>query len=168
MQFRTMRRSRQLLSKEESEAVLKRGSHGVLACLGDGDYPYAVPLNYVYYEEKIFLHSAREGHKVDAILRHPKVCFTVVDEDTIVAAQYTSYFRSVIVFGQASVVEGLLWEKAFLAMADKYCASQPVAQRIEKTKACSQTLGIVIEIEHCTGKEAIEFVQAKTDTALVP
>jgi len=102
MQFRTMRRSRQLLSQEESESVLKRGSHGVLACLGDGDYPYAVPLNYVYYEGKIFLHSAREGHKVDAILRHPKVSFTVVDEDTIVPAQYTSCFRSVIVFWKGS------------------------------------------------------------------
>src|SRR5574344_2159951 len=98
MQFRTMRRSRQLLSHEESEAVLKRGSHGILACLGDGDYPYAVPLNYVYYDGKIFLHSAKEGHKVDAILHHPKVSFTVVDEDTIIGKAYTSYFRSVIVF----------------------------------------------------------------------
>ena len=163
-----MRRSRQLPSQEESESVPKRGSHGVLACLGDGDYPYAVPLNYVYYEGKIFLHSAREGHKVDAILRHPKVSFTVVDEDTIVPAQYTSCFRSVIVFGKAAPVEGQLWRKAFLAMADKYCASVPVAQRIEKTEACHQALGIVIEIEYCTGKEAIEFVQAKADPALLP
>jgi len=166
MQFRTMRRSRQLLSHEESEAVLKRGSHGILACLGDGDYPYAVPLNYVYYDGKIFLHSAKEGHKVDAILHHPKVSFTVVDEDTIIGKEYTSYFRSVIVFGKASHAEGRAWKDAFLAMADKYCASQPIAERIEKVETCSQALIIVIEIEHCTGKEAVEYVRAKSDTAL--
>ncbi len=166
MEFRPMRRSRQLLGTEECEAVLKRGSHGILACLGDGDYPYAVPMNYVYHQGAIFLHSAREGHKVDAIRRHPAVSFTVVDEDTIIAAEYTSYFRSVLVFGKASVVEGELWEKAFLAMVDKYCACQPVAEQKAKADNCRQALGIVIKIEHCTGKEAVELARARTNAGL--
>lgn len=167
MEFRAMRRNGQLLSKEDTESVLRKGSHGILACLGDGDYPYAVPLNYLYYEGKIYLHCAREGHKVDAILYHNKVSFTVVDEDTIVEKEYTSYFRSVIVFGKASLVEGEPWKKAFLAMTDKYCVSQPIQERIVKIETCHQALGIVIEIEHCTGKEAIEFIRAKkADPAL--
>lgn len=160
MQFRAMRRSNQALSMEVVEAVLKRGSHGILACHGDEGYPYAVPLNYVYHNGKIYLHSAREGHKVDAILNNSKVSFTVVDEDTIVGNEYTSYFRSVICFGKASLIEGEAWQQAFLAMADKYCAGQPIQERIGKTKACNQALGIVIEVEHCTGKEAIEYVRA--------
>ena len=71
-----------------------------------------------------------------------------------------------IVFGKASIAEGRAWKDAFLAMADKYCASQPIAERIEKVETCSQALIIVIEIEHCTGKEAVEYVRAKSDTAL--
>lgn len=47
--FREMRRSKQMLSMEEAAAVMERCTNGVLACLGDEDYPYAVPLNYVYF-----------------------------------------------------------------------------------------------------------------------
>lgn len=41
--FREMRRKRQQLSREDCEAVLRRGTHGVLALTGDGGWPYAVP-----------------------------------------------------------------------------------------------------------------------------
>lgn len=60
--FREMRRMKQLLPMEETEAVMHRCSNGVLACMGDGGYPYAVPLNYVYYDGKIYFHSAKAGH----------------------------------------------------------------------------------------------------------
>ena len=99
--FREMRRIKQLLSMEETEAVMNRCTNGVMACIGDEGYPYAVPLSYVYYNGKIYFHSAKAGHKVDAILKNPKVSFTVIDEDTIVSKEYTSYFRSAIAFGKA-------------------------------------------------------------------
>ena len=51
--FREMRRKRQLLSKEDTQKVLYQGTSGVLAVSGDDDYPYAVPLSYVYDGEKI-------------------------------------------------------------------------------------------------------------------
>ena len=46
--FREMRRKRQLLSREDSVRILQEGTSGVLALLGDEEYPYAVPLSYVY------------------------------------------------------------------------------------------------------------------------
>ena len=48
--FRNMRRGRQALPEAESLAILARGSHGVLAVLGDEGWPYAVPLNYLWHE----------------------------------------------------------------------------------------------------------------------
>ena len=39
--FRPMRRKRQLLSEEQSIAVLQRQTAGVLAVSGDDGYPYA-------------------------------------------------------------------------------------------------------------------------------
>ena len=42
--FKEMRRRKQLLSAEDSAAVLNRGTSGVLALLGDDGYPYAVSL----------------------------------------------------------------------------------------------------------------------------
>ena len=97
--FREMRRGKQLLSQQDTDLVLHRGSNGILACLGDEDYPYGVPVSYVYHKGKIYFHSAKAGHKIDALKKSPKVSLTVVDEDTIVSAEYTSYFRSVIAFG---------------------------------------------------------------------
>ena len=65
--FRPMRRFKQQLSKEECEEILNNCKSGVLAVIGDSGYPYAVPLSYVYFNDKIYFHCAKEGHKVDAI-----------------------------------------------------------------------------------------------------
>lgn len=99
--FREMRRKKQVLSLEENIAVLNRGTSGVLAVSGDDGYPYAVPLSYVYHDNTLFFHCAKTGHKLDAIARNEKVSFCVIDKDDVVSAEYTSYFRSVIVFGRA-------------------------------------------------------------------
>ena len=62
-----MRRKRQQLSEEESIRILQKSTAGTLALLGDNDYPYAVPISYVYNKGKLYFHSALSGHKVDAI-----------------------------------------------------------------------------------------------------
>ncbi|MDD4445890.1 MAG: pyridoxamine 5'-phosphate oxidase family protein, partial [Eubacteriales bacterium] len=116
--FREMRRIRQLMSAEETQKVLDRCTNGILACQGDDDYPYAVPLSYACANGKIYFHSAKTGHKVDAILKNPKVSFTVVDEDTIVSAEYTTYFRSVIAFGRARIAEDEERLEGFRARGD--------------------------------------------------
>lgn len=102
--FREMRRKRQLLSKEDTQKILYQGTSGVLAVSGDDGYPYAVPLSYVYDGEKIYFHSAKSGHKLDAIVKNPKASFCVIDQDNIVPDEYTTYFRSVIVFGTIHIL----------------------------------------------------------------
>lgn len=160
--FREMRRGKQLLSGEDTRAVMERCTNGVLACLGDEDYPYAVPVSYVYFNDKIYFHSAKAGHKTDAITKNPKVSFTVIDEDTIVSKEYTTYFRSVIAFGKARIVEGDEWLEAFKALVEKYSGDQPEEAKHKEITGCTQSNVIAIDIEHITGKEAIEHVRAKT------
>lgn len=70
--FREMRRIKQLLSAVDTIAVMERYTNDILACLGDKDYPYAVPLSYVHFNGKIYFHSVKAGHKIDAIMKHPK------------------------------------------------------------------------------------------------
>ena len=159
--FREMRRSKQLLSSEDTAVVMDRCTNGVLACLGDEDYPYAVPVSYVYFNNKIYFHSAKAGHKVDAIVKNPKVSFAVVDEDTIVSKEYTSYFRSVIAFGKARIVEGDERVEAFAALVEKYSGDQPAEAKHKEISGCTQANIIAIDVEHITGKEAIEYVNAK-------
>ncbi len=79
MIFREMRRKKQELPQQEVLDILHRGTSGVLALLGDNDYPYAVPISYVYDNGKIYFHSAKSGHKIDAVQRTAKASFCVID-----------------------------------------------------------------------------------------
>ena len=104
-QFRAMRRKRQQLSEEESIGILQKATAGTLALLGDGGYPYAVPISYVYADGKLYFHSALSGHKVDAIKNCDKASFCVIEKDDVQPAKYTTFFRSVIAFGRIHIIE---------------------------------------------------------------
>lgn len=159
--FREMRRCKQLLSIEDTIAVMGRCTNGVLACLGDEGYPYAVPISYVYFNDKIYMHSAKAGHKIDAITKNPKVSFSVIDEDTIVSEKYTTYFRSVIAFGKARIVDGDERLEALEALVEKYSGDQPEEAKRKEITECTQAYIIAIDIDHITGKEAREYVSTK-------
>ena len=83
MEFRPMRRVRQQLTTEDCEEILRSATSGTLAVLGDGGYPYAVPLSFVYADGIIYFHSAKSGHKIDAIKNHDKASFCVIAKDEI-------------------------------------------------------------------------------------
>lgn len=158
--FRPLRRKKQLLSSEETEKILITRTHGILSVLGDDDYPYGVPLSFVYSEGKIYFHSAKSGHKIDALLRHPKVSFTVVDQDVIVPESFTTYFRSVIVFGKARLVEGNEIYLALQALAEKYSPDE-TQEALDRELASGLPAIVAIDIDHLSGKEAIELVRAR-------
>ena len=160
--FREMRRKKQALSFEECAAVLNRGTSGVLAVAGDEGYPYAVPLSYVYSGSRIFFHCAPSGHKLDAIARNEKVSFCVVDRDQVVSEEYTTYFRSVIVFGKARILtkEGEK-RRAFMALAEKYSPHEEQGRLNELEKTFGHVCLVELQIEHMSGKEAVELVRAK-------
>ena len=71
--FPAMRRAKQALSPQECQAILERGRTCILAVSGAEGYPYAVPLNYVYQDGKLYFHCAKQGQKLDAIRQNPKV-----------------------------------------------------------------------------------------------
>lgn len=161
--FREMRRKKQALSLEENIQVLKRGTSGVLAVSGDDDYPYAVPLSYVYHDNKIFFHGAKNGHKLDAISRNEKVSFCVIDKDQVVQDKYTSYFRSVIVFGKTRILEDDAEKrKAIEILTARYSPDQEKTHQLQAIeKEYSRVCVIELAIEHMSGKEAIGLVRAK-------
>ena len=161
--FREMRRKKQVLSKEECELVLERGTSGVLAVLGEGGYPYAVPLSYVYADGKIVFHCAKQGHKLDAIAKNDKVSFCVVDLDDIQPERYTTYFRSVIAFGRARVLEEEEKRAAIEALAAKYTPDDPEGRKQEIEREYRALCVVAIEIDHLSGKEAIDLVRKKKE-----
>lgn len=163
--FREMRRKRQALSPQENAAILQKGLSGVLALSGDNGYPYAVPINYVYDDGKIYFHCAKNGHKLDAIQKNAKASFCVIDQDKIVPEEYTTYFRSVIVFGQIRVMKDEQEKRAAIEkLAIKYAPKDTAAGRENAINREWQPLCMLeMCIEHMTGKEAIELVKKKQE-----
>lgn len=161
--FREMRRKGQILSPEECAAVLDRGTSGVLALSGDDDYPYAVPLSYVYDGAKLYFHCAQTGHKLDAIRRNAKASFCVVDQDQIVPEEYTTYFRSVIVFGKMRVLTDEGEKRAAIEkLAVKYApADTEAGRRMAIERDWKPLCMLEMSIDHMSGKEAIELVRQK-------
>lgn len=158
-----MRRNNQLLSGEEAIKILEQGTNGVLAVLDEEGCPYAVPLSYVYCDGRIYFHSARSGHKITAIQGCEKASFCVVDKDEIVPEEFTTYFRSVIAFGRIHILEDENEKRAALMkLAMKYSYKMGEEGCLaEMNKSFPAVTVLELEIEHMTGKEAIELVRAK-------
>ena len=161
-EFRPMRRFKQQLPQEEAERLLMSATSGVLAVNGDNGYPYAVPISYVYANGKIYFHSALSGHKIDAIRNDSKVSFCVINQDEIVPQEFTTYFKSVIAFGKAKIIEDDAEKmKALRLLAARYSDNTVTPQMTDKEIAggFKRLLMVEITIEHLTGKESIELVR---------
>lgn len=163
MEFRQMRRECQQLSQAECVEIMERNTAGVLAVSGDGGYPYAVPLSYVYVDGKIIFHCAKSGHKLDAIMREEKASFCVIDQDQIVPEKYTTYYRSVIAFGRVRALETESEiREAIEPLAKKYHPQGSAeGQRREIDGAMPRLCMLRLDVEHMTGKAAIELVKER-------
>ena len=159
-ELREMRRKRQQLAEEESIAILQKATAGTLALLGDNEYPYAVPISYVYADGRLYFHSALSGHKVDAIRKCDKASFCVIEQDDVQPKKYTTFFRSVIAFGRIHIIED---EQEKLKMArmlgNRYNPNDDESLQKELEQGLSRMLMIRYDIEHLTGKEAIELMR---------
>ncbi|MBR1931120.1 MAG: pyridoxamine 5'-phosphate oxidase family protein [Lachnospiraceae bacterium] len=152
--FRKMRRFRQQLSEEECIAILKKEPRGVLAVLGDEDYPYTVPIDF-YYDEtdgRIYFHGAKEGHKVDAVRKHDKVSFCVFDEGFRKEGDWALNIKSVVVFGRLHIVED--YDRTIEIARNLGLKYYPDAESVEEEirKAADRVMCLALTPEHMTGK----------------
>jgi len=160
--FREMRRNKQILSTEAAKKILREGDFGVLALSGDDGYNYAVPISYAVEGNKIYFHSAKTGHKLDAIRNNDKVSFCVVDRHEVVAEEFTTYFSSAIAFGRIKIVEDNDDPdklRGLELLADKYSSTASPERREKELSRLNALVVLVMTIEHLTGKAARELVK---------
>lgn len=154
--FRKMRRIKQQLSDNECIQILQDESRGILSVLGENEYPYGIPLNYLYHDNKIIFHSALEGHMNDSIKKHEKVSFCVINKGEKVENQWWYIFKSVILFGKIKEITDENERKNKLRiLGNKYFPSEDYTED-EITKAFERTLVLEMSIEHMTGKIVTE------------
>ena len=153
--FRDMRRENQKLTEADCEDILRRATSGVLALSGDEGYPYAVPLSFIYDEGKLYFHSAVSGHKIDALKNGGKASFCIIAKDEVVPSDFTTLYKSVIVFGRAGLVEDEAERReAMLKLGKKYSSGfeRESSLLIERHKA--RFAVIRLDAEHISGKQA--------------
>lgn len=157
-----MRRSKQLVSNEETQKILAKGITLTLALQGNEPYPYAVPVNYVWEENHLYFHCAKEGHKMEAMKHNPYVSFSIIDKEEIIPEKYTTYFRSVIGFGKAHLVEDkeeIVHALRLLVL--KYSPNYVQEGEVEINSSLDHVQIIRIDIDEVSGKEAIELVRQR-------
>ena len=134
-----------------------------MALLGDNEYPYAVPVSYVYDNSRIYFHGAKAGHKIDAIRKCSKASFCVIARDEIFPEKYTTIFKSVIVFGKIRILEDENeMREAVERLAVKYHPTDSIENRNQEiTREWKALCMMELSVEHMTGKESIEIAKKK-------
>lgn len=150
--FKEIRKKKRELSKEESIEVLIDGRDGVLSTISENGYPYGIAVNYVYYDNAIYFHCSKKGHKMDNIKLNNKVSFFVTKDISIIPSKFTTYYSSVVVFGRAEIVEDDIKRDVMISIAKKYSLDfiKEGIKYVDKDKdACTL---IKINIDHMSGK----------------
>ena len=130
------------LTRDEIERFLKKNMLGRLGlCLGN--VPYVIPISYVCHDNKIYLHMAREGQKVEFIQQNNQACFEVDEWGE-------TGWLSVICYGKVSLHNDFETKKMwFGALNAVYHGRQEIPD--ERIKNMNAYIG-VMEIERMTGR----------------
>ena len=154
--FRPMRRFKQQLSAERCAEILKTEKRGVLSVIGDGGYPYAVPMNFVYDNGNLYFHSAVTGHKLDAVKNDPKASFCVMTGGELSGDGWSYFVESVIAFGRVTVVEDeAVRTEKLRRIGNKYFPDEQKTEE-ELAKNAGRALVLELAVEHLSGKRVHE------------
>lgn len=150
--YEQMRREDRKIEEREMEEILKKAEYGILSTISEDMTPYAIPVNFVYIEKKIYFHCAKGvGHKLKNIKNKPHVCFTVVGETTVLEAQFAMLYESVVAFGTAKEVE--VEKKEILKkILEKYSSSYMQEGMVYLEGTAEKAAVYEIEVEHMSGK----------------
>ncbi len=156
--FREMRRKDKAMELEESYQVLSECSEGYFSTISvDNGYPHTVAVNHYFDGEALYFHCARKGHKIDNIKANNKVSFTCATDIKVIKSKYSTKYRSVIVYGRASIVEDEKVRKEILYQLSKKFVGSFIANFASQLAGSFKVTEIIkIEIVHISGKKAKE------------
>ncbi len=151
------RKEREMRNRETIIAMLEQSSVGRIATINQKGIPIIKPVNFLYWDGKIYLHSSMKGEKIRDIQRRSPICFEVDEPIAYVVASQAPckasyYYRSIIIKGKSALVKDLNKKVEILnKMAEKY---QPEGNDGEiSVEILKKTAVIEILIEEITGKE---------------
>ena len=104
----------EIKSKEKITKFLNEEHVGRIATIDENGYPQIIPMNFVYVNDAIYMHSHTKGEKLDNTRRNPRVGFEVdreleflpsYFEDPHDASLADTLYISVVIKGVGMIVE---------------------------------------------------------------
>ncbi len=156
--FRELSKKNKEISLLECIEILKNEKRGVLSVLGDGGYPYGMPMNHFYCEEdnKLYFHCGKTGHRLDALKNCDKVSFCVFGEGEKIENDWALNFKSIIVFGRMEIIDDM--QKIIditTGLSHKFTVDEDYIKR-EIEAFGKETLLLALTPEHICGKKIKE------------
>jgi uncharacterized protein len=156
-----LRRTDKVMTQEELRAFLAGSYCGRTATIGRDGWPYVVPNLFVWMDERVFLHTARQpGHFLANVEFSDRACFEVdqpgetfpygaVECDTSIA------FRSAVVFGRIAIVSDAETKRRFFAaFMAKYAPQDSWGRAKGAFPRIDSTIVYAIRPEIMTGKQS--------------
>lgn len=118
--------------------------------------PHIVPLSYGYKDNKLYIHSATEGSKIEFITKNNRVCFEMELYSGIIkdelACNWTTKYRSIIGWGKISIIDNIKEKINGLdVIMEKYGGGK---NHDYNHGLLEEMVLLVIEIEKLTGKQS--------------
>src|SRR5919202_1128309 len=104
----------EIKSRQKIIEFLNSQPVGRIASIDKRGYPQVIPMNFVHYDEAVYMHSHPFGEKLDNINVNPKVGFEVDEHICFLpsyyfhptdASQADTLYISVVIKGQAEIVQ---------------------------------------------------------------
>ncbi len=154
MMFREVARENRRLPREECIRILAEEKRGVLSVIGDGGYPYGMPMNHFYCPDdgNIYFHCGMSGHRTDSIRKDSRASFCVCDSGFRLEGEWALNIRSVIVFGR---IEEVADKETIYGIARRLSRKFTDDERYiedEIERAGPRTMMFALIPEHITGK----------------
>lgn len=120
----------EIQSKQKIIDFLNSQPAGRIASIDNDGYPQVIPMNFVYFNNAIYMHSHPFGEKLDNIRRNPSVGFEVDQHVCFLpshyfhptdASQADTLYISVVIKGKAEIIHDAEEKaRALNALMEKY------------------------------------------------
>jgi len=156
------RKDREIVDPAEIGKIMGASQVGRLG-LSMNDQPYVVPVNFAFDRDRIYLHCADTGMKLDFLRTNPRVCFEVDESLGVIPGPlpwlYGFAYRSVIAFGTARILTDPEERTNATKLITAKYAGKEMADMVTKklTEEYRSALGsrlvlVEIKVESITGK----------------
>ena len=104
-------KSKAIEKQEDIYEIIKKCQVCHVAMVDQEGKPYLVPMNFGFEEGTIYLHSSRNGKKIEILKNCPEVCiefstdYLLRYQNEDVACSWSMKYRSVLAYGKVTFIE---------------------------------------------------------------